>query len=603
MGRLSAIRHKLQKVTYLLPALRLVWQSSPRWTTVQVLLMMMQGALPLAQIYTAKLIVDTVSLGSPQTAESAQRLMVLVALLGVTLLSDSGVGIIRSFASNAQSQQFMDYMSGVLHEKSLSIDLAFYENPQYRDTLQRAQQQATYRPNNLLQNLIGLTQNAISLLLMGGLLLTLHWGIALVVVLASVPTLLVRVRNADVRYRWQRRRTSLERRSSYLSWLMIEDVSAKEVRLFNLGRILSQRFNRLRRLLYGEKLSINRRFALTSLFSQSVSTLLTIVAYGYVVYRAFQGSLSVGDLVLYYEALQRGQKAFKASMSSLSALYEDNLFLSNLYEFLNLQPQIVSLPEAVAVPTPMRQGLMVEDLDFSYAGSSRQALHNINLHIRPGEVIALVGENGSGKTTLIKLLCRLYDPNAGRITLDGIDLRELDVEAWRQQISVIFQDYVKYFMSAQENIWLGNVELPMESILVREAAARSGADAVIRSLPHQYDTMLGRWFDEGEELSIGQWQKVALARAFLRESQIVVLDEPTSAMDPKAEYAVFQSFRKLIRHQAAILISHRLSTVKMADRIYLMDGGRIIESGSHDELISRRGRYADLFETQAKSYR
>lgn len=610
MGWLRRSREKFAKATHLIPALQLVWRGSPGWTAAQIGLMLVQGVLPLGQLVLTKLIIDAISANVGQTGAArgaagleAQPLVGWLGLLGLTLLLTNGVNVLANYVSSAQSQQFTDYMSTVLHAKSIQIDLEFYENPDYHDTLQRAQQQATYRPNQLLQNLIGLIQNLLSLVLMGGLLVTLHWGIALVILLAAIPSLWVRTRYADMRYHWRRRRTALERQSTYLTWLMIEDSSAKEVRLFNLGTLLSERFNQLRQLLYREMLAITRKFTWASLVAQSLATLLTMAAYSYVVFRAFDGSITVGALVLYYEALQRGQQAFRGLMSSLSALYEDNLFLANLYEFLNLQPRITSPAHPQPVPVPITRGIVVEGLDFKYGSTSRQALHDINLQIRPGEVIALVGENGSGKTTLIKLLCRLYDPTAGRITVDGIDLRALDIADWRRQISVIFQDYVKYYMTARENIWLGNVDLDLESDRIPKAAFQSGADTVIQGLPHQYDTMLGKWFDQGEELSIGQWQKLALARAFLRESQLVVLDEPTSAMDPKAEYEVFQGFRSLIRDQSAILISHRLSTVRMADRIYLMDQGRIVESGSHDELIQRRGCYADLFETQAQSYR
>ena len=605
MSYFNAIQRRLRKTANVLPALRLVWRASARWTAAQIVLMIFQGLLPLAQIYLAKLIIDALSGTGTQVVSvpAEQYLMILLALLGTTLLANSSVSVISSYVNSAQSRQFMDYMSNVLNKKSTEIDLEFYENPQYHDTLQRAQQEATYRPNQLLQNLIGLTRNLISLVVMGGLLLTLHWGIALVVVFSAVPTFWLRVRHADTRYQWQRRRTSLERQSSYLTWLMIQDASAKEIRLWGLGQLLMGRFSRLRQRLYREMLAINRTFMFGSLLVQGIATLLTVGVYSYVVYRTFQGSLSIGDLVLYYEALQRGQQAFRGLLSSLSSLYEDNLFLSNLYEFLNLQPQVVSSLSPAAVPNPMRQGIVVEGVDFKYGNTSRQALHDINIQIRPGEVVALVGENGSGKTTLVKLLCRLYDPTNGRITIDGLDLRNLDIDNLRREISVIFQDFVKYFMTAKENIWVGDVEIEPDSDRITKAAFHAGADAVIKSLPKQYDTMLGKWFDEGEELSIGQWQKVALARAFLRKSQLVVLDEPTSAMDPKAEYEVFQSFRELIQNQSAILISHRLSTVKMADRIYLMDKGRIIESGTHAELMDRQGQYAHLFEIQARSYR
>jgi ATP-binding cassette subfamily B protein len=312
--------------------------------------------------------------------------------------------------------------------------------------------------------------------------------------------------------------------------------------------------------------------------------------------------LRLGDLVLYYQALQRGQGNIKGLLNSLSGLYEDNLFLANLYEFLDIKPKLIDPPNPKPIPHPMKTGIEFKNVGFQYSTTTRKALKNINLTIKPGEVVALVGENGSGKTTLIKLLCRLYDPTQGRITIDGIDLSQFKTEELRRQISVIFQDYAKYHFTAQENIWLGNIDLPPQSDSIIKAAKRSGADDVITKLPKGYDTILGKLFDKGEELSIGQWQKVALARAFLRDSQLIVLDEPTSAMDPKAEYEVFEKFRQLIKNQSAILISHRLSTVKMADRIYVMDNGTIVEGGTHEELMKLSGTYAHLFEIQASQY-
>lgn len=605
MKSFSQLIEKITGASNILPALRLVWQAAPVWSSLQAILLLVQGIVPLAQLYLTKLIIDTITenLGQPGYGENAQRLFFLLLLLAITLLLTTFVNTISNLVNTAQSQRFIDYMSQILHAQSIAIDLEFYENSEYHDTLQRAQQEATYRPNQLLKDLISLIQNTVSLVVMGGLLVTLHWAVAVAILLAAVPTLWVRMRYADVRYQWQRYRTSLERQSTYLTWLMVHDSFAKEVRLFSLGNLFSQRFNLLRKRLYREMLAITRRFTWSTLLAQGLSTIVIVVAYGYIIYRTFQGQLSIGDMVLYYEALQRAQQAFGGLMTSLSALYEDNLFLKNLYDFLNLEPKIKSPTHPKLMPNPMHQGICVENLNFKYSGTERQALHDISLHIRPGEVIALVGENGSGKTTLVKLLCRLYDPTAGRITIDGVNLKDFDVVDLRRQISVVFQDYVQYHMTAQENIWLGNIDLPPDSDLIAKAAFKSGANAVIERLPKQYDTMLGKWFEEGEELSIGQWQKVALARAFLRNSQLVILDEPTSAMDPKAEFEVFQAFRQLIRGQSAILISHRLSTVKMADRIYLMDKGRIVESGSHAELIQSQGQYAKLFEIQAHSYR
>ena len=602
---IKKIKYKLSGVSRLIPALRLTWQSSPRWTLVRICLIVLLGLLPLASVYLSKLLVDAITEGL--SAGNARlvitQMMPLLVALAVAALLLLLCNASSELVNTAQSQKVSDYMRSILHAKSVEIDLAYYENSRYHDTLQRAQQEAPYRPNQILARLAQVGQSGLSLLAMLGLLLTLHWAITGVLLMAAIPAMIVRLRYSRDLYQWQRRWTPLERESIYLSWLLTGEQFAKEVRLFNLGELFRRRFDQQRTRIYKARLKLMSRRTLSFLSANVLSGALVGAIYGFILYQTLQGTLKLGDLVLYHQALQRGQSALKAVMSGLSGLYEDNLFLTNLYEFLDLKPNIIAPAYPKVMPQPMAAGITFDHVDFQYEGTTRQALKDISLTVRPKETIALVGENGSGKTTLIKLLCRLYDPTCGRIAIDGIDLKDLDVRELQQQISVIFQDYAKYHLPAQDNIWLGNVRLPPDDAAVMAAAKRSGAHDVIQQLPHGYNTVLGKLFDGGEELSIGQWQKVALARAFLRNSQVIVLDEPTSAMDPKAEYEVFKRFRELIQDQAAILITHRLSTVKMADRIYVMEQGRIVENGCHDELIDKQGLYANLFETQARNYR
>ncbi|MBW4630294.1 MAG: ATP-binding cassette domain-containing protein [Brasilonema octagenarum HA4186-MV1] len=599
------LKQKLQNTLRFLPALRLVWQSSPSWTIARVVLLVIQGILPLVSIYLAKLIVDTVaaSLNTGDKAAAFGQVLFLIVLAGVVTLVTTLCTSLTELVNTAHSQQVSDYMQGILQAKSIEADLEYYENPQYYDTLQRAQQEAPYRPPQILNRLAQVGQNSISLLAMVGLLLSLHWGIALMLFVAGLPSMLVRVKYTRVLYRWQRKVTPQERQSMYLAWMLTSDQFAKEIRLFNLGSYFSQWYLRIRRQIYKESLVIFTARSLANFAAQAVAAILMFAVLAFIVNQAIQGVLKLGDLVLYYQALQRGQNDIKGLLSSVSGLYEDNLFLANLYEFLDLKPKLVEPLHPVPIPRPMQSGIVFNHVSFQYSTTTRQALKDINLIIRPGEVVALVGENGSGKTSLIKLLCRLYAPTSGSITIDGIDLGQFKIAELRQEISVIFQDYAKYHFTAQENIWLGNIDLPPHRESIIAAARRSGADDVITHLPQGYDTILGKLFERGEELSIGQWQKIALARAFLRDSQVIVLDEPTSAMDPKAEYEVFEKFRQLIKNQAAILISHRLSTVKMADRIYVMANGSIVESGTHDELMQLGATYAHLFETQAQQYR
>jgi ATP-binding cassette subfamily B protein len=568
-------------------------------------LLVVQGTLPLLSLYFMKLVVDTVTTGlaAPNKGVAFGQVALLIGLMGVVTLVGALCRSMAGLVSEAQAQVVTDHVSDILHAKSIEVDLEYYESSQYYDTLHRAQQEAPYRPTRIVNGLAQVGQNGVSLLAMAGLLFSFHWGVAAILFAAVVPGVLVRLRYAGKMYRWQRQRTPAERQAWYFHWLLTGDVHAKEVRLFDLGSLFMRRFRDLRQQLRRERLEITTRRSLAELVTQASATLAVFGSYAFITYRTVQGTITLGDLVMYYQAFQRGQGFLQEMLSSLAGLYEDNLFLSNLYEFLDLKPKVVEPHHPRPVPQPMQTGIVFDHVSFQYPTGTRKVLEDITLTIRPGEHVALVGENGAGKTTLIKLLCRLYDPTEGTITFDGFDLRQFATAALRREISVIFQDYARYHLTARENIWFGDVDLPPDDERIVAAARHSGADGVITGLPQGYETTLGKWFEDGEELSIGEWQKVALARAFLRAAQIIVLDEPTSALDAQAEYEVFKKFRQLAEGRTAILISHRFSTVRLADHIYVLDNGRISESGTHDELVRRGGMYARLFETQAQYYR
>ncbi len=595
----------MAQALHLLPAFKLVWRSSPGWMVARIATLVLQGILPLASLYLLKLIIDQVALSAAAADKSAafQQVLLLLLLLGGVMLLASAVTSIAELISTAQTQRVTDFMQNLLLEKSVAADLEYYENAQYYDTLQRAQQEAPFRPNQILNRVAQILQNSISLTGILGLLISLYWGLAAILLVAAFPALLVRLKFSKVLYHWQRRRTTLDRKAMYMSVMLTHEQYAKEVRLFQLGPLFREQFRQLRQQIYRESLQITFRRSIASLSAEAFAEVLTVCVFIFIAYQTVQGHLKIGDLVLYQQALQRGESALQALLTGLSGLYEDNLFLNNLYEFLNLKPKLQDAAHPIPFPTPIREGIVLDQVSFQYGNTTRQALYDISLTIHPKETIALVGENGSGKTTLVKLLCRLYDPTQGRITVDGVDLQDIKIADLRRQVSVIFQDYAKYHFTAGENIRLGNVDCPAESDKIEFAARRSGAHEVVAGLPQSYSTILGKFFDNGEELSVGQWQKIALARAFLRESQLIVLDEPTSAMDPKAEYEVFQKFQDLTQDQMAVIVTHRLSTVRMADRIFVLDQGRIIEQGSHAELIELDGTYARLFEVQAQSYR
>ncbi|MBA4379455.1 MAG: ABC transporter ATP-binding protein [Anaerolinea sp.] len=601
----DSIKQKIRGAFRIGRAVRFVWQSAKGWTIANGVLLMVQGVLPLLPLYLMKLMVDAVTAGvaAPDKGVVLRHVLLLVCFMGAAALFASLVRSIAGLVSEWQAYVVTDHMNDVLHAKSIEVDLEYYESARYYDTLHRAQQEAPFRPTSIVNGLAQIGQNGISLLAIAALLVSFHWIMALILFTAVSSGAAVRLLYTGKMYRWQREQTSTERQAGYLNWMLTDFGHAKEIRLFDLGPLLMGRFRDVRRKLRKGRLAITRRRSIADFAAQTFATAAIYGSYAYVVYQAVWGKITLGDLVMYYQAFQRVEGFLQGIFGSLARLYEDNLFLSNLYEFLDLKRTVIEPVHPGPVPQPMQQGIVLNHVSFQYPGGARKVLEDISLSIRPGEVVALVGENGSGKTTLIKLLSRLYDPTGGTITIDGIDLRQFETKALRHEIAIIFQDYVHYNLTARENIWFGNTTLPPDDECVIAAARRSGADDVISALPHGYDTILGKRFEDGEELSVGEWQKVALARAFMRDAQIIVLDEPTSSMDAKAEYEVFQSFRKLVSGRTAVLISHRFSTVRMADRIYVLNRGSIIEGGTHEELVRAGGTYARLFEMQARHYR
>lgn len=572
------LKQKIQRALQLNRALKLIWQSSPTWTIARLILLTIQSILPLLSLYLMKVIIDTVAASLNTKTTALSQVFLLIALTGLINLIIALSSSLTELINTAQTELVTDYMYGIVHAKAIEIDLEYYENAQYHDTLQRAQREAYFRPPHILNSLLQLIGNSLSLIAIAGLLFWFHWEITAILFIATLPGLFVRLKYTDEMYQWKHKRTATERKTYYLDWLLTNSLFAKEIRLFELGSLFSRRFRHLRKQLYRESLAISQRNALNGLIAQTSSILAIYGSYAVIAYQTIQGHFTLGDLIMYYQAFQRGQSSLQGVFSSLAGLYEDNLFLANLHEFLDLTPKILEPTHPQPIPPLQQRGIQFHNVSFQYPASNRQGLTNISLNIPPGKKVALVGENGAGKTTLIKLLCRLYDPTEGSITYEGEDLRSFAISDLRRQIGVIFQDYAKYHLTAQENIWLGNIDLPPGDQRISEAARQSGADEVITKLPDNYETILGSWFEKGEELSIGQWQKIALARAFLRDAQILILDEPSSSLDAKAEEEIFQKFRQLIQGQTAILISHRLSTVKMSDHIYFLENGKIIES-------------------------
>lgn len=657
MSLIQTSRNVLRTTFNVRRALRFVWAASRGWTVANALLLVVQGLLPVASIYLLRLLVDAVvaavaglpaggvaSDAAPALpgsgllpAVGAVQYNVFVVLLaaGAVMLLSGLARTVGGVVSREQGRRVMDYMHNVIHHKAVAVDLEFYENATYQDSLHRAQEEASFRPAIIVNALTGVAQNVISLAGVAWLLLAFSWPVLLVLVAATVPGMLVRLVFSRRQYQRERALTERERSASYYNYMLVGKEHAKEVRMFGLGQLFIERFQALRHQLRRVRLSIDSAAAFFSSLAHVASTVLVFSAYFWVARDAIAGRVSVGEFVMFYHAFQRGQGFLQSVLDGVSRLYENNLFLTNLYEFLDIPIRDGTSPAAAPAPSraPMdgvpsngqtrvaadtADGLAAsprfagrsaapavrfEDVWFTYPGTERTVLKGVDLSIPAGGVTALVGLNGAGKTTLVKLLCRLYQVDQGRILLDGVDICTIDPQQLRRRIGVIFQDFARYQLSVRDNIWFGDVSREPDAQQLERAARQAGVHDAIASLSQGYDTILGRLFQNGHELSIGQWQKTALARAFFRDTEMVVLDEPTSAMDPRAEYELFAAFRDILNGRSALLISHRMSTVRMADHIYVMQDGVIVEHGPHAELMSAGGTYAELFEMQARSYR
>lgn len=594
--------------------LKLVWDTSKLFTLLMGILSILQGFTPAISLWITNLVINGVVAGI--RVPSTSPIWVRVSPIVFPICLQVGIGIFSSLLStlsNITQQLLQEKVSNrvqfMILEKSNTLDLSFFENPEFYDKMRRAADQSSYQPVTMVSQTFGLFQTAITMFSMVFLLTRLAWWLALVSLIVPIPAFF-----SSIRYGWRgyqrMRRQSPERRTmQYFNTLLTTDTYNKEVKLFNLGRFFIERFRTLANKLYEEDKNIVVRRYLTNFVWTGLTVAANSTIYLYVAVQTITNSLPLGSLILYTQSAVQAGQSFQGLLNGVSGTYENNLYVGTLFEFLEYEPKIMSPQEPKPVePSPNVKGLSVEfrDVSFTYPGKNPEtqaALKHVSFTIQAGEAIALVGRNGAGKTTLVKLLTRLYDPDEGEIFIGGRNIKEYDLQDLREQVGVIFQDYVNYYMSARENIGVGRINEIENEDLVMGAARKSGANAVIEQLPSGYDTMLGRWFKDGTQLSGGEWQKVALARAFMRDARILVLDEPTSSLDAQAEYEVFEHFRTLTEGKTAIFISHRFSTVRLADRIFVIEHGGILESGSHQQLMALDGRYAELFNLQAEAYR
>ena len=588
-------------------ALELVWSTSPQLSVAFGLLTLVAGTLPAGIAYVGSLIVDAVvgAIGAHDAvSRTALTTHALELVVGEGLLVAAMAGAQRgiSLCQSLLRAQLGQRVNVMILEKALTLDLAHFENSDFYDKLTRARREASSRPLSLVMRTFGLAQNGVSLISYATLLLKFSPWAVVVLIFAGLPAFLAEAKFSGDAFRLFLWRSPETRMQLYLETMLAREDHVKEVKLFGLGQLFLERYRNIFRKLYKEDRDLTIRRDTWGFFLGLIATTTLYGAYAWIALSAIATRITLGQMTMYLMLFRQGQSAVSAILSSIGGMYEDNLYLSTLYDYLET-PVAPGTGAIVHGPHP-EDGIRFEHVAFSYPDSETATLVDVNLHIRPGESLALVGENGSGKTTLIKLLTRLYTPTSGRILLDGQDLKEWDEAALRDRIGVIFQDFTRYQLMLGENIGAGDVRHFEDEARWEEAGEKGMATAIVAGLPQGYRTPLGKWFNDGRELSGGQWQKVALSRAFMRSrADILVLDEPTAAMDAGAEATIYEHFRSLTKGRIAILISHRFSTVRMADQIVVLQNGSIIERGSHEELMKVNGHYAHLFSLQAKGYR
>ncbi|MGH9768519.1 MAG: ABC transporter ATP-binding protein [Blastocatellia bacterium] len=595
----------LNSLSYLPRAISLVWKASGKWSIAWAAVLIVQGILPVAAVYLTKALVDglVAVMGEGRDSAKLRELLVWAILMAVVALASETLRGVSIIIRTAQSELLGDYITGLIHRQSVIVDYAFYEMPDYYDHLYRAREDASYRAVELIEILGELLQDGITLCGMAVALTMFEWYLPIALLFSTFPALVVVMRHALKEHEWRLKKTGDERRAWYYDWVLTTDVAAAEIRLFGLGPHFQNAYQTIRAALRGEHLKLTRRQSLENFFAGLFAMAVTGVVMALLALQAVQGKVTLGTLALFYQAFNQGQGLMRALLGNVGQLYANSLFLGNLFEFLALKPRVcdpMDMAQPAPAPSPIKDGIEFRGVTFAYPGSERAVLRNFDFKLSAGKITAIVGLNGAGKTTLIKLICRFYDPQSGGVLIDGVDIRRMKLDDLRRMITVLFQQPVHYNVTVAENIRLGDATADVSVESLESAIRSAGAEEIIRRLPRGHESVLGKLFIEGNELSVGEWQRIALARAFWRNSPIVLLDEPTSAMDSWAEAEWLNRFREVTAQRTALLITHRFTTAMRADVIHVMVGGEIVESGRHEELISLDGVYAQSWHEQTK---
>ena len=600
------MKKKLEKLYQQVPeyprTFRLIWNAARGLTIAWGFLLLIQGILPVAIVYLTKSVIDSFVAVRASTGNllDLQPFVLQVLLMGAILLLSELVQSVLEWVRTAQAEYIGDHITNLIQVKSYTVDLKFYESPEYYNHMHRARSEATSRSLALLESGGGLVQNSITLVSMAVVLIPYSIWLPLILFIGTLPALLVVFRHNTLYHRWWEKTTVMRRWTQYYDFMITTTAAAQEIRIFDLGGHFQSAYNSIRSRLRLERLQLLKRQSIGRFGAGASAFIITGGAVSWMIWRAINGFYSLGDIALFYQAYSKGQGLMRGLLGNVGQIYANSLFLSNLYDFLDLEREIQDPIEPIRAPVTLTQGVDLDGVTFRYPGGSKPVLQDFSITFPAGKITAIVGPNGAGKSTMVKLLCRFYDPEAGKINFDGVDLRQMKIADLRRMITVLFQVPVPYYATAGDNISLGDLATKIEQSQIESAARGAGAHEIISRLQNGYDTMLGKLFDGGTELSVGEWQRIALARAFMRQSPVIILDEPTSSMDPWAEAEWMERFHSLVKGRTSIIITHRFTTAKHADIIYVMNEGKIVEAGSHEELLIQGNLYAQSWLAQTR---